>query len=89
MNVYANVRKFIKITYIELDTEQAESTKSAERKKKTTIPDKIFGTKWRNPIKLNIKEIVWYPFLRVFQLLLPKSNFLKGDWALGYVSIQI
>ena len=50
MNVYANVRKFIKITYIELDTEQAESTKSAERKKKTTIPDKIFGTKWRNPI---------------------------------------
>ena len=39
--------------------------------------------------KLNIKEIVWYPFLRVFQLLLPKSNFLKGDWALGYVSIQI
>ena len=31
----------------------------------------------------------WYLLLRVFGLLLPKFNFWKGDWALGYVSTQI
>ena len=31
-----------------------------------TIPDKIFGTKWRNPVKLDRKRKDWYPFLRVF-----------------------
>ena len=36
------------------------------RKKKTTIPDKIFGTKWRNPVKLDRRRKVWYLFLRVF-----------------------
>ena len=29
------------------------------------------------------------PLSRVFWLLLPKFNFWKGDWALGYVSTQI
>ena len=37
-----------------------------------TIPDKIFGTKWSNPVKLNRKRKVWYLLLRVFQLLLAK-----------------
>ena len=32
----------------------------------TTIPDKIFGTKWSNPVKLDRKRKVWYLFLRVF-----------------------
>ena len=36
------------------------------RKKKTTIPDKIFGTKWRNPVKLDRRRKVWYLFLRAF-----------------------
>ena len=31
-----------------------------------TIPDKIFGTKWSNPVKLDKKKKVWYLFLRVF-----------------------
>ena len=30
-----------------------------------------------------------YLLYRVFWLLLPKFNFWKGDWALGYVSTQI
>ena len=38
-----------------------------------TIPDKIFGTKWSNPVKLNRKRKVWYLFLRVFKLLFAKS----------------
>ena len=31
----------------------------------TTIPDKILGTKWSNPVKLDRKRKVWYLFLRV------------------------
>ena len=31
-----------------------------------TIPDKIFGTKWSNPVKLDRKRKVWHLFLRVF-----------------------
>ena len=31
-----------------------------------TIPNKIFGTKWRTPVKLDRKRKVWYLFLRVF-----------------------
>ena len=31
-----------------------------------TIPDKIFGTKWSNPVKLDKRRIIWYLFLRVF-----------------------
>ena len=30
------------------------------------ITEKIFGTKWSNPVKLNRKRKVWYLFLRVF-----------------------
>ena len=33
---------------------------------KSAIPDKIFGTKWCNPAKLDRKKKVWYVFLRVF-----------------------
>ena len=33
--------------------------------------------------------MVWYLLLRVFWLLLPKFNFWKGDWTLGYISTQI
>ena len=32
----------------------------------STIPDKIFGTKWSNPVKLDRKRKVWYLFLHVF-----------------------
>ena len=32
----------------------------------STIPDKIFGTKWNNPVKLDRRRKVWYLFLRVF-----------------------
>ena len=31
-----------------------------------TIPDKMFETKWSNPVKLDRKRKVWYLFLRVF-----------------------
>ena len=31
-----------------------------------TIPDKIFGSKWNNPVKLDKRRKVWYLFLRVF-----------------------
>ena len=37
-----------------------------ENKTLTTIPEKIFGTKWSNPVKLDRKRKVWYLFLRVF-----------------------
>ena len=40
-------------------------------------------------VKLDRARKVWYLLLRVFWLLLPKFNFWKGDWALGYVSTQI
>ena len=30
------------------------------------IFNKIFGTKWSNPVKLDRKIISWYQFLRVF-----------------------
>ena len=30
------------------------------------IPDKIFGIKWNNPVKLDRKRKFWYLFLRVF-----------------------
>ena len=32
----------------------------------STIRDKIFGTKWSNPVNWTRKEKNWYPFLRVF-----------------------
>ena len=32
---------------------------------RTTIPDKIFGTKWSDSLKLDRKRKVWYLFLRV------------------------
>ena len=31
-----------------------------------TIPDKIFGTKCSNPVKLDKKKKVWYLFLQFF-----------------------
>ena len=31
-----------------------------------TIPDKVFGTKWSGPVKLDRKRKVWYVSLRVF-----------------------
>ena len=56
---------------------------------RNTILDKIFGTKWRNPVKLDRARKVWYLLLRVFWLLLLKFNFWNEDWALGYVSTKI
>ena len=47
-----------------------------------TMLDKIFGTKWRNPVELDRTRTVWYLLLRVFLMLLPKFNFWKGDWGL-------
>ena len=32
----------------------------------STIPDKIFGRKWSNPVKLDRNRKVWYLFLRAF-----------------------
>ena len=56
---------------------------------KATILGKIFGTEWRNPVKLDRTRKFWHLLLHVFWLLLPKSNLWKGNWALGYVSAQI
>ena len=53
-----------------------------------TVLDKIFGTKYRIPVILDWKRKVWYPFLHDFWLLLPKPNFLKRDWVLGFVSTK-
>ena len=36
------------------------------KRPETTFPDKIFGTKWNNPVKLDRKRKVWYLFLRIF-----------------------
>ena len=44
-----------------------------------TIQDKIFGTKWSNPVKLDWKRKVWYLFLCLFLLLFARSKFLKRD----------
>ena len=54
-----------------------------------TILDKTFGSKQRKSVKLDRSRKVWYLLLCVFRLLLPKFNFWKGDWTLGYVSTQI
>ena len=45
--------------------------------------NKIFGTKQKNPVKLDWIRKVWYLLLRAFWLLLPKFNFWMGNWALG------
>ena len=55
----------------------------------STTLGKVFGTRWRNPAKLDRTRKVWYLLLHVFWLLLPKFNFCRGDGALGYVSTQI
>ena len=31
-----------------------------------TIPEKMFGTKWSNPVQLDKNRKVWYLFLRIF-----------------------
>ena len=55
-------------------------TKNFKKNRKLPIiPDKIVGTKWNNPVKLDRRRKVWYLLLRVFGLLLVKSKFLKGD----------
>ena len=46
---------------------------------RSTIPDKIFGTKWSNLVKLDKRRKVWYLFLRVFLTAISKSKFLNGD----------
>ena len=40
------------------------SSKRESRLVLPTIPDKILGTKWSNPVKLDRKRKVWYLFLR-------------------------
>ena len=54
-----------------------------------TILYKIFGTKLRNPVKLDTRRKAWYLLLHVFSLLMSKLNLWKGDWALDYVFTQI
>ena len=56
-----------------------DTTSGKEHGDGNTIPDKIFGTKWSNLVKLDRKRKVWYLFLYVFYLLFAKSTFLKGD----------
>ena len=55
----------------------------------STILGKIFGAKWGNPVKLDRARKVWYLLLRVFWLLLPKFNFWRRDWALGYTRYHV
>ena len=43
-----------------------------------TIPDKIFGTKCINLVKLDKKIKVWYLFLRVFLAAIGKVEVLQG-----------
>ena len=52
------------------------------------ILGRVFGAKQRNPVKVNWNKRV-LSLLQVFSLLLPKFNFWKGNWALGYVSTHI
>ena len=44
-----------------------------------TMPDKILGTKWSNPVKLDRNKKGWYLLLSVFKLLFAKSRFLKWN----------
>lgn len=53
------------------------------------ILGKKFRIKYWNPVKTERIRKVWYLYLRVFWLLLPMCNFIKGDWVLGYISTQI
>ena len=42
-------------------------TKELKKNRKLPIiPDKIVGTKWNNPVKLDRRRKVWYLLLRVF-----------------------
>ena len=58
-----------------------------------TIQDKVIGTRKESPVKLDrTRKFDMYFcvfFFFFFLLLLPKFDFLKGGWALGFVSIQI
>ena len=44
-----------------------------------TIPDKIFGTKKKRPVKLYWTRKIWYLIFRIFWLLQRKFNFWNGD----------
>ena len=54
-----------------------------------TILGGVLGAGWRDPVKLDRTRKVWYLLWHVFWLLLPRFNFWRGGWALGYVSTQI
>ena len=45
--------------------------------------------KERNPVKLDRRRKIYDLLLRTFWLLLPKFNFLKGLWKLGYICLLI
>ena len=52
-------------------------------------PGQNIWKKLEKSSKLDRKRKVWYLLLRVVCLLLPKFNFWKGDWALGYIWARI
>ena len=45
---------------------EVDKSKFAEKIDLNTILDKIFGTKWSNPVKMDRERKLWYLFLRVF-----------------------
>ena len=45
---------------------EVDKSKFAEKIDLNTILDKIFGTKWSNPVKMERERKLWYLFLRVF-----------------------
>ena len=61
----ANKTSLIKQLHLGDNLDESMNT-SKKKKVQTTIPDKIFGTKWSNPVKLDRKRKVWYLFLHVF-----------------------
>ena len=76
----SKVESFLKSNFIEIHRNALELKKKCQKNGvgkglgqvriknllAQTIPDKIFGTKWSNPVKLDRRRKVWYLFLRVF-----------------------
>ena len=54
-----------------------------------TILGKIFGTKERNPVKLEKTSKIDFLILLVFWQLLSKFNIWKEDWALVYFFMEM
>ena len=80
---FDNIQKCQQISLTKPGTSSDEQFACSEN------PGQIIWNKIEKSGKTGQNKKVWYLLFHVFLLLLPKFSFLKGDGALGSVSIRI